>query len=362
MLKRKQSRLSGMGSFLLFLGLLGQMGCDSTTTAPPGDVTGVAQSDGVNGDTAVPGDVVWVDDVVDAPVDVHSGQDVISVADIAEDMVVPVDVLAFDVADAILPDTGVGSDVAQVTDAFSDAEVGDTVAGSDQSGTPDVASSGPFKILFVGNSYTSANNLASLVAQSLEGEGLEIETQAITKGGAWLQDHLETATTVDTIATGGWTHVVLQEQSYLPVVAPEIFQTAATGLATLIHVAGAIPVFFETWARKEGNSLYEGDLDGFTPLMMQAALRGAYTQAADANDGVFAPVGDAWEVSLEQHPEIGLHSGDGSHPGIQGSYLAACVFYGVITGTSPVGLSWWPGAVEEESAIALQAMANSVLP
>jgi hypothetical protein len=37
------------------------------------------------------------------------------------------------------------------------------------------------------------------------------------------------------------------------------------------------------------------------------------------------------------HPEIGLYAGDGKHPSLQGSYLAACVFYAALFRRGVVG-------------------------
>ena len=217
------------------------------------------------------------------------------------------------------------------------------------------------EVLFIGNSYTSANNLASLVANLAAAAELPLTTSAIVKGGAWLEHHANTPDTMTTIATGGWTHVVLQEQSYLAVPWPLTFLNAAAILSDAIHAAGAIPVFFETWARAEGSSLYNEDLAGYNPISMQAALKAIYLQAANDNQGVYAPVGDAWEDSLAAHPETTLHTGDKSHPALTGSYLAACVFLEVLSGQNPEEISWAPEGMPTEISESLRTTAHAAV-
>ena len=55
-----------------------------------------------------------------------------------------------------------------------------------------------------------------------------------------------------------------------------------------------------------------------------------------------------------------LHSGDNSHPNLNGSYLAACVFYAVMFGKSPEGLPYTAG-LAGDSALILQQAADSIV-
>lgn len=67
-----------------------------------------------------------------------------------------------------------------------------------------------------------------------------------------------------------------------------------------------------------------------------AATRGVLGRGSRAHAAV-APVGLAWEHALTRRPQLDLWAGDGTHPSRAGSYLAACVFYSVLTRRSPVG-------------------------
>jgi len=46
-------------------------------------------------------------------------------------------------------------------------------------------------------------------------------------------------------------------------------------------------------------------------------------------------VGGAWRNCLIERPKLELYHADNSHPTPAGSYLAACVFYAVLTGRNP---------------------------
>ena len=56
-----------------------------------------------------------------------------------------------------------------------------------------------------------------------------------------------------------------------------------------------------------------------------------------------------------------LYSGDGSHPSLDGSYLAGCVILGAISGLDPRSLSWVPDGLDPARAEALRAVAQRAL-
>jgi hypothetical protein len=72
---------------------------------------------------------------------------------------------------------------------------------------------------------------------------------------------------------------------------------------------------------------------------MIEGLTQAYTDIAIELEAKLAPVGRAWEKAIEERSDLVLHQPDQSHPNVYGSYLAACVFYSVLAGQSPLGLS-----------------------
>lgn len=74
--------------------------------------------------------------------------------------------------------------------------------------------------------------------------------------------------------------------------------------------------------------------------------------------------GEAYRTIFEGDNEEAfrsLYAGDGSHPAIRGSYLAACVMFATMTGTSPVGLASGPSALDAAERLALQEIAVAVV-
>ncbi len=262
-------------------------------------------------------------------------------------------------ADATV-DSGMDASADAGADAGADAASDAAVDAGPDGGTPPT----PVRVLFIGNSYTAANNLSALVTDLAVSAGLSpsLFTSAITAGGARLSDHLANTTTVTEIQTGSWDFVVLQGQSVEALYDPAGFHAGAAGLSTEITNAGAQVLFFETWARAAGHAVYAETWSGGTPTAMQTGLRDAYQLAATNAGGQMAPVGDAWEQVLAQHPSMVLHTSDGSHPSIHGSYLAACVFYLALTGGALADTNAVPTAISTADASILhQAAEQAVL-
>lgn len=198
---------------------------------------------------------------------------------------------------------------------------------ADKSDNPELAGK-TLNILFIGNSYTYANNLdIALKNLALSAKPqIKLNTKRFVKGGATLERHYNDPNTLNLIRKGKWDHIILQEQSLRPVTDPNKFYTYAVKLDSEIQKTAAKTVFFMTWARQK------------KPEMI-VPLSAAYTKIANQLNEQAAPVGLAWDLSLKRKPKLVLHSKDGSHPNKCGTYLAACVFYATLTGQSPVGLS-----------------------
>ncbi len=190
------------------------------------------------------------------------------------------------------------------------------------------APSDTLRVFFIGNSYTYVNALPRLT-QLLAASAPEARAMAVAMvapGGATLERHWTNGTARRMIEQGGWTHVVLQEQSLRPLQDRENLFTYARLFDTAIKQAGAATVLYLTWARKNRPETQE-------------ALTRAFVDLAEELDAVVAPVGEAWRQALGEQPDLPLYFRDGSHPSPTGTYLAACVFYAALYGQSPEGLS-----------------------
>jgi PKD repeat protein len=85
-------------------------------------------------------------------------------------------------------------------------------------------------------------------------------------------------------------------------------------------------------------------------------------QMADSNSSTIAPVGVAWKNMRDSFPSVNLYAGDGSHPSLHGSYLAACVFYSTLYQKSTIGAGYVPAGITTIDAFNIQTIAtNTVL-
>lgn len=216
------------------------------------------------------------------------------------------------------------------------------------------------QVLLVGNSYTFANDLGGMIEGLGDAGGNRVNVTTRAVGGWWLEDHAASGDTVNAIESTDWDYVVLQEQSIVPASEPERINSMNPSMRALnrsIQIAGASPVLYLTWGRRDGFS----DVGHASYASMQAAVTTAYEKIADEMGAVVAPVGEAWRQVFIDHPGLTLFQSDGSHPTRSGTYLAACVFYAAIFGESPEGLEYTGGLGSGEAAIMQRIAADTVL-
>ena len=112
-----------------------------------------------------------------------------------------------------------------------------------------------------------------------------------------------------------------------------------------------------TWGRQKG--LPEMGFLDFDS--MQAQLTKGYSDIAQELKIPVAPVGEAFKTALSHDANAALWGEDGSHPSLEGTYLAACVFYAAIYQTSPVGLDFTAGLSADQAKAMQTAAAETVL-
>lgn len=205
------------------------------------------------------------------------------------------------------------------------------------------------KVLWIGNSYTSVNNLPQVVRDIALSAGDTVEFDSNAPGGYTFQNHSTNATTIQKIKSQKWNFVVLQAQSQEPSFPPTQVQSQTMPYAHFLdslvrdNDSCTETIFYMTWGRKYGD---QSNCAGYPPLCtfkgMQARLRDSYLQMANDNHAIVAPAGMAWQKSWETDSLINLWSSDNSHPSMAGTYLTACVFYAAIFRKSPIGISYSP--------------------
>ena len=87
-----------------------------------------------------------------------------------------------------------------------------------------------------------------------------------------------------------------------------------------------------------------------------------YINAAKENNVKVIPVGIGFENAYKENPNIQLHNPDGTHPSLLGTYLAACIVYGVLYDDSPVGIGYnYYGKVSDQDRIFIQKIAYETI-
>lgn len=125
----------------------------------------------------------------------------------------------------------------------------------------------------------------------------------------------------------------------------EYFQKSAIEMADIAHKAGSKVVYFMTWAQKAKPE-------------QTMKLKGAYLDIAKKTGGYVAPVGLAFQNVIKQYPGIDLYFVDGKHPSLEGTYLAAAVFFATLYNQSPVGSAVPMGSdMSQATATKLQQVA-----
>ena len=182
------------------------------------------------------------------------------------------------------------------------------------------------RVLFVGNSYSF--KVPAVIAKLAKERGKQLVIEQATKGGWTLQKHAGSKETLEKIRTGNWDLVVFQGQSQMPSFGKgqreRQMNPFAKTLAEEARKAGAQPVFFLTWGRRDGDRKNK-TTDTFSK--MQNRLETGYTQAAAAaGRALVVPVGKAWAVEMNAGKGGRLYAKDGSHPSAEGVKLSAEVF------------------------------------
>lgn len=204
-------------------------------------------------------------------------------------------------------------------------------------------------VLFLGNSYTSANNLPQLIANVATSMGDTLVWDSETPGGYYLYDHTSNAASLNKLAAGNWDYVVLQDQSQAPSL-PDfqmgLVHSSARKMDSLVnhHNACAETMYYMTWGRKNGDpfyyQIYYPWYADSTYEYMDSLIHSRYMQFADSNDAEVSPVGKVWRYVRDNYPGMELYQTDGSHPSMSGSYLAACCFYTALFRKDPTQISY----------------------
>lgn len=226
-----------------------------------------------------------------------------------------------------------------------------------------LANAKPERILFVGNSYFYYNNslhnhVSALVKADDAALGARLQFKSSTIGGAALNHHnlphLLTPGRIGVAQPFQW--VVMQGGSGEPLSAQRraTFRKTAADNAALVRAAGGQVALYMTHAYVKPHPRVNPN--------NAIATQSMYVDVGNDIHALVIPVGLAFEVAYQRYPALKLHHPDGTHPGLLGTYLAACTTYATLYGRSPVGNAYRAdGAIEADVALQLQQLADDVV-
>jgi hypothetical protein len=230
--------------------------------------------------------------------------------------------------------------------------------------TPDAGKGHGLRVLFIGNSLTSQNDLPGMIASVARSRGRDMQYDVHAPGGYRLSQHASDARLLEKIDRGSWNVVVLQEQSQMPAASRDRLQREVYPFARMLtdRIRTASPraevAFYETMAKRNGDAQFLPNVPEMSTYAgMQGRINAGYAEMAKDNRAMLVPVGSAWEKARAQNPAVDLYA-DETHPSPAGTYLAACVFHAVLFQQSPVG-AWHPRSVDDATAAILQKIAES---
>jgi len=222
----------------------------------------------------------------------------------------------------------------------------------------------PRRVLFVGNSYLyyndSLHNHVRRILEELQPvEPKKLIFKSATIGGAQLSHHpiawhlehknLGVAQPFEVVILQGGSAEVLNPKR------EQAFQETVDRFCRLIREAGGEPLLYMTHAYVTPHqNVEEGQID---------RIESAYLRAGRRNGVRVIPVGRAFDQAYREFPDIRLHETfDGSHPNLNGTYLASLVVYLSLYGGDLKELNYdYFGELAPSVSKPLQRIAESVV-
>jgi hypothetical protein len=203
-------------------------------------------------------------------------------------------------------------------------------------------------VLMMGNSHTTVAGLPAQLAAVLQA-GLPGQRVAVVAAPSsmFLDEHLHHAPTMALLRSRPWTAVVLQAQKYSSSGQFVYSTLEAEQLVQAARLQRAVPVMFPEWPRltvPETQRVYD-----------------LHVGIAQAQPACVAPIGQAWDLARQRHPELRLHASDGNHADPAGAYLTALMLYAAATGRSPAALPDVAVATPPADQARLRAVAADTL-
>ena len=193
------------------------------------------------------------------------------------------------------------------------------------------------RVLAIGNSFSHYHDPSWKLVEIAFAEGHKIEMFGHFKGSQTFANHLELWLTTVAINMGKFHYAFIQDQSAAhanyasdkTANAATLTNSQALKDKILAKVSTCNVILENTWSFAGSNGNYSGfsSFENFDNLLLSGSL-----SIAKSIGSPVSPIGQAFKLAREKHPEIELYDDDVKHQGPYGAYLKACVNYLVLYG------------------------------
>ncbi len=208
------------------------------------------------------------------------------------------------------------------------------------------------KVLFIGNSFTSQNNLPNLFLQLSQASGKNVVVASHMPGGVSVGDisqgtsaHMNNPIVYSLIKSNNWDYLVLQDNQGRFCLGYGQFPSSSLVIEGHLKIRDSLlyyhpcahMIWFAGFGPKNGYPPY-----GNTGAALIDSIYHNYQFLFDTAGQVIAPIGPAFKRIIFGYPTINLWSSDDVHPSLYGSCLTANVLYSTIFKSSPISSSYNP--------------------
>ncbi len=185
--------------------------------------------------------------------------------------------------------------------------------------------SADIKVLMMGNSHTYFSSLpARLEAMLRANHPGKTVAVVVAPASLFLDEHSKNAQTMALLRGQSWNYVILQAQKYSSSGAFSYSTSEAVNLVKIARQAGALPILFPEWPRRD--------------VPETERIFTLHVSIAQQAPACVAPIGQAWDLALQRHPNLALYGADGNHSAAAGAQLAALMLYTTVSGKLPSSL------------------------
>lgn len=189
-----------------------------------------------------------------------------------------------------------------------------------------------YKLLFIGNSATSVNDIPGTLATLCNKLGMNVTVKAIVPGGYTLEQHSNNQAVYTEIAKG-YDAVFIQENGTVMIPGGESAKKSLAAIKKLGEAVNKSGAKFCFYVRPP----YGKDLSGVKNFDQCIEFDEHFTPAAAENNAECVYVNRSFAYAIK-NLGFNLWGPDNAHTGTHGAYLIVCTFFATVFGRSATEL------------------------